>query len=249
MELTHEKTTVQWKTFYQIAALMALLIVLAGLVDTVTSMLAGEARENSTVSVVEWFSSFQNNRFYAFSNLGVINMITLSLGTPIYLALYHAHRRVRPTLAALAAVSFFTGVAIYLSSNTVFSMFALSQQYASASEAQKPALVAAGTALLAQGADLTPGTFMGFFFTQTAGILISIAMLQGRVFNQWAARFGLAGYGITSIFFVLTAFVPRLFDTAMLLAAPGGLLLIVYQILLAREFSRISRQLRSEHNG
>ena len=242
MEVLNVKTNPPWKTLYKTAALMALLIVLAGLIDTITSMLAGAARENSTVSVVEWFSLFQNSRFSAFSNLGLINITTLTLSIPIYVALFHAHWRTQPAFAALAAVFFFMGVAIYISSNAVFSMFALSQQYAVAAEAQKPALEAAGRALLAQGADLTPGTFMGLFFTQVAGFLITSVLLKGRVFGKWIGWFGLAGYILTSIFFVLAAFVPGEFDTAIVVAMPGGLLLLAYQIMLAQGFLQLARQ-------
>ena len=248
METSNVKTNPQWKTFYRTAAIMALLIVVAGLTDTITSMLGGEVRENTAISVVEWFSLFQNKPFYAFSYLGVINITTLTLSIPIYLALCHAHWRTQPGFAALAAVLFFVGITIYISSNTVFSMFALSRQYAAASEIQKPALEAIGRALLAQGADLTPGTFMGFFFTQAAGLLITGVMLQGRVFGRWAGRFGLVGYLLTFIFFVLAAFVPESFDLAMGFAMSGGPLLLVYQIMLAWGFFHLAGQSRSEND-
>ena len=120
-------------------------------------------------------------------------------------------------------------------------MYALSSQYQAAAEAQKPELVASGRALLSQGADLTPGTFMGFFFTQLAGLLITSVMFQAGVFSKWAAGFGLAGYITTSIFFVLAAFVPAGFDTAMGLAMIGGPLLMVYQILLSRRFFQLAK--------
>lgn len=235
-------TDASWKSFYKVAAILALLIVLAGLVDTVSSMLGGEAQENSTIDVAEFFALFQRRPFYAFSYLGMINIITLSLGIPIYLALYHAHRQAQPALAALAAVLFFIGTAIYISSNTVFSLFALSRQYAAAAEAQKPLLEASGRALLAQGADLTPGTFMGFFFTQLAGLLVTGGvMLPGKVFSKWTAWSGLAGFVLTSIFFVLSAFLPQRFALAMGFAMPGGLLLMAYQIMLARRFLQLAR--------
>jgi hypothetical protein len=233
------ETNAQWKAFYKMAGAMALLIVLAGLVDIITSMMGGEARDNSTVSIVEWFTLFQTNRFYAFSNLGFINITTLTLGIPIYIALYNAHRRDQPAFAALASILFFIGVAVYISSNTVFPMYALSKQYAVATDAQRPLLEAAGRAALAQGADLTPGTFMGFFFTQTAGILVTCVMLQGGVFSKWTAWAGLAGFSLTSVFFVLAAFVPENYHTAMIFFMPGGLLLMAYQIMLARRFFQL----------
>ncbi len=234
------ETNTQWKAFYKMAGTMALLIALAGMIDAITSM-GVEARDNSTVSIIEWFTLFQTNRFHAFSNLGVINIITLSLGIPIYLALCHAHWQEKPAFSALAAVLFFIGAAIYFSSNTVFPLFAVSRQYAIAAESQKPLLEAAGISLLAQGADLTPGTFMGFFFTQTAGLLITSLMLCGRLFSKWVAMTGLAGFILTSIFFILAAFAPGNYDTAMVFAMTGGLLLLVYQIMLGRRFFQLGR--------
>ncbi len=228
------------KALYRVAGVMALAIVLAGLIDAITSM-GMEARDNSTVSVIEWLTLFQTNRFAAFSLLGVINITTLSLCIPIYLAFTQAFRQHRPAFALLASVLFFIGTAVYLSSNTVFSMFAISQQYATATEAQKSLLEAAGRALLMQGADLTPGTFIGLFFTQIAGLLVTSMMLRGVVFGKWTRRLGLVGFSLMSVFFILTAFVPNQYNTAMLIAAPGAIFMIAYQILLARRFFQLGR--------
>ena len=241
MEHTKIENNTQWKAFYKMAGTMALLIVIAGLVDALTSNMGAGARENSSISISEWFTLFQTNRFSAFSCLGMINIITLSLSIPVYLALYHAHRRDHPAFAALAAILFFIGTAVYISSNTVFPLFALSKQYAVAAEAQKPLLEAAGRALLAQGADLTPGTFLGLLFTQIAGLLITSVMLRDRVFGKWIGGVGLVGFGLTTVFFTLAAFAPENFATAMLFAMPGGLILMAYQIMLARRFFQLGR--------
>lgn len=223
------------KALYQVAGTMALLIALAGLIDALTSM-GIEARDNRTVQAAEWFRLFQANRLAAFSSLGAINIITLSLGIPVYLAFNQAYRQQRPARVAFASVLFFAGTAVYLSSNAVFSLFALSQQVPAATAAQKPVLEAAAGALLAQGADLTSGTFPGLLLTQAAGLLMTSAMLRGSVFGRWAGRAGLAGFSLMIVFFSLTAFAPEHYAAAMLLAAPGGLLLTVYQLLLARAF-------------
>ncbi len=246
MERSNNKTTDPWQALYKTAAVLAMLIVLAGLIDTITSMLGGEVRQNSAIGIVEWFSLFQNRPFSAFSYLGLINMVTLSLSAPIFLALCRAHWKTQPAFAALATVFFFMGVAIYISTNTVFSLFALSRQYAAAAEAQKPFLEASGRALLALGADLTPGTFKGFFFTQMAGLLMTGVMLRGRVFGKWTGWFGLAGYILMSIFFVLAAFVPESFNLAVAVSMPGGLLLLAYHILLAKGFFQLSRQSKEQ---
>ena len=239
MTLPDTENDARWKDFYKFAGAMAILIVLAGLADMVVSMMGGEARENSTIPVVEWFELLQTLPIIALSNLGLINIITQVLGIPIYLALFNAHRRVNPGFAALSAILFFMGTAIYISSNTVFSMLALSRQYLVAVDAQKVLLEAAGRAALAHGADLTPGTYMGFLFTQTAGLIMALVILRGGIFSKLTGWVGLLGFSCMLIFFSLAAFAPAQFATAMLIAIPGGLLLIAYQLLIARKLFRM----------
>jgi hypothetical protein len=240
MEQTIITRDTQSKPLYRVAGTLALLIVLAGLIDALTSM-GIEARDNSSIHVIEWFTLYQTNPFAAFSRLGIINMITLSLGIPIYLAFNQAYQQGKPALAAFASILFCIGTAVYLSSNTVFPLFAVSQQYAAATEAQKPLLEAAGQALLVQGADLTSGTFLGLFLTQIAGILITSGMLKGDKFGKWTGWAGLIGFSLMLLFFFLTAFVPQGYDTAVLISAPGGLILMTYQIMLARRFFQLGK--------
>ena len=117
----------------------------------------------------------------------------------------------------------------------------MGKQYALAVEVQKPVLEAAGRALLAQGADLTPGTFMGLILTQTAGLLITSVMLRGHVFGKWTGGIGLVGYSLTTVFFILAAFTPEHYDTAMVFVMPGGLILLSYQIMLAYKFFQLAK--------
>lgn len=238
-----DKKTVEndrWNRFFQLAAISALLIVVVGLTDTITSMISGETRENLSIDIVDWFIMLQTHRFAALGNLGFFNILTLSLGIPVYLALCRLHWTTDPGQAALALTLFVLGVGIYISSNTIFALMALSDQYATASAMQRPVLEQAGQALLARGADLSAGTFMGFFFTQCAGLLMTFVVLRGGVFSKTLASLGLAGFTVMSIFFVMAAFVPAQFVTAMIISAPGGLLLIVYHILLARRLFQLA---------
>lgn len=223
----------QWKAFYRVAAGAALLIVLVGILDIVLSMSAGEARANSAITVTEWFSLLQTNPVNALSNLGMINLITLSLGIPVYLALFYVHQRSNPAFAALAALLFFIGAAVYFSSNSVFSMLALSSQYAAASAAEKPLLEAAGRAALALGADLTPGTLLGLCFAQAGGFLMALVMLRSDLFGKWTTWLGVFGFGCMLVFFPFAAFAPDQFTIAMLISMFGGLALMAYHILLA----------------
>lgn len=222
-----------WKNFYTFAGLAALLIVAAGIADTILSMVAGEAAPNHAVPATEWFHLFETNPITALSNLGLINIITLSLGIPVYLALLHVHRQTNPAFAGLAATLYFIGVAIYISSNTVFSMLAISSQYALASDSQRVFLEEAARAALAQGADLTPGTFMGLGYTQLGGLIMALILLRAGVFSKKTAWPGILGFTCMLIFFTLAAFSPQLFSTAMLTSLIGGLALMIYHILIA----------------
>ncbi len=114
-----------------------------------------------------------------------------TLGIPVFFALFGAHRRVNVTYAALAMVISFIGVAVFLATNRAFSMLDLSSQYlAATSDAQRAVLAAAGKAMLSVGQSHTPGTFLGFFLSEVAGMIISIVMLRGKVFNKVTAYVG-----------------------------------------------------------
>ena len=230
-----------WKPFYRVAALAALLIVATGLTDSIVSMSAGETTVNSAVTVTEWFALLAAHPFAALGNLGLFNLITLTLGIPVYIALVHAHRETDPAFAALAAVSFFIGAAVYFASSTIFPMLSLSSQYAAASAADKPLLEAAGRALLASGVDLSAGTFLGFLFSQTAGVIMGIVLIRGKLFGRVTGWLGLIGFSVMLVFFFMSAFTPEKFNTAMLISAPAGLLLMAYQVLLAVNFFKSAK--------
>lgn len=229
-----------WNRLYQLAAVAALLIVGVGLMDAITSMLEGEVRENTAIPVVDWFVLLQTQRLSALGNLGLFNILTLCLGIPLYLALVQLHWTVNPAYAILALILYILGVGIYVSSNTIFSMLALSNQYTIAPATQRPLLEAAGRALLARGADLTPGTFMGFLLTQSAALLMTFVVGRGAIFRPATAWLGMAGFAIMSIFFFMAAFLPAQFATAILISAPGGILLMAYHLLLARRLFQLA---------
>lgn len=172
-----------------------------------------------------------------------LNIVNLALTIPIFLALYDAHRRVNKAYAALATILFFIGTAIYIAQNTAFPLLELSGQYAAATtESEKSLLVAAGKAVLAQGEDLTPGTFMGFFFTEFAGIVMALVMFRSRIFSKLTALVGILAYGLLLIFNICTAFVPAIYDVAVLIfGTGGGLLIMAWNILIARRLFQLGR--------
>jgi hypothetical protein len=229
-----------WKNLYRLGGAAALGTVLVGMIEIGITFLPGG---NGTYKTVfDWFTLFQNNSFMGLRNLGLLNIFFNALALPIFFALYGAHRRTSQTLAALAMIISFVGVAVFYATNRAFAMLDLSHQYALATtEAQKAVLAAAGQAMLSVGQSHTPGTFMAFFLSESAGILISIVMLRDKLFSQVNAYVGILGFGCLLIFEIITSFVPALQSVAMILAMLGGILSMVWDILLARKLFQLAK--------
>ena len=183
-----------WKSLYKVGGVAALMAVMAFLLDIAISF-GGEDFNPATLTAVEWFSLFQGNGLAGLRALGFINIISLTVSVSLYFALYGAHRREKQVAAGLALILFLLGAAIYISNNAAIPILVLSEKYAlAATEAQRTLIAAAGEAVLARGADFTPGSFIGFFYTEMAGLAFSFVMLHGRSFGRVTAILGILGF-------------------------------------------------------
>jgi uncharacterized membrane protein len=121
-------------------------------------------------------------------------------------------------------------------------MLDLSRQYTQAStEAERALLSAAGQAMLAVGESHTPGTFLAFFFSEVAGIMISLVMLRSRVFPAFSAYAGMFGFGMLLVFDICTSFVPALSSVVLIFAMIGGLLNITWYIVISLRLFRLAQ--------
>ena len=236
-----ETADITWKNLYIVGGTTALITIGVGVIEILITFLPGGNVSYETV--IDWFTLFQHNWFLGLRNLGFLNIFLTLLGIPTFLALYGAHRQVNQAFAMLAMIISFIGVAVFLATNRAFAMFELSHQYAAATTAaQQATIVAAGQTMLSIGKSHTLGSFLGFFLSEVAGIIISGVMLQGKIFSKVAAYAGVAGFSILLIFDIISAFVPRLDNMAMIFAMIGGLLTMVWHILLARRFFQLGRE-------
>jgi hypothetical protein len=229
-----------WKSLYRLGGAAALGTVLVGVVEIGITFLPGG---NGTYETVfDWFTLFQNNSFMGLRNLGLLNIFLTALGIPTFFALYGVHRKTGQTLVALAMIISFIGVAVFYATNRAFAMLDISNQYALATtEAQKAILAAAGQAMLSVGQSHTPGTFMAFFLSESAGILISFVMLRDKLFSLTNAYAGILGFSFLLIFEVITSFLPALQNVAMILAMLGGILSMIWDIMLARRLFQLAK--------
>jgi hypothetical protein len=137
----------------------------------------------------------------------------------------------------------FIGVAVFYATNRAFAMLDISNQYALAStEAQRSILAAAGQAMLSVGQSHTPGTFIAFFLSESASLLISAAMLRGKVFGKANAYVGFSGFSLMLIFEVSASFVPALQGVAMIFAMLGGILSLIWEIMVALKLFQLGKE-------
>ena len=236
----------KWNSIYKLGGIAALGTVLVGLFESLIQFLPGG--NVSPKTVLDWFMLFQESPFMGLRNLGLLNIFLDALAIPVYLALYAAHRRnSKQPLAMLAMIISFLGIGVFFGTNRAFPMLALSNQYAvAATDTQRAMLEAAGQSMLSVGASHMPGTFLGFFLIEVAGILISVVMLQEKVFSKVAAYAGILGFGILLVVEFLTSFVSGLQDVTIFLFMFGGLFSMVWDILIARRLFQLRQNVSIE---
>lgn len=227
-------------TLYKLGGAAALLIVLTALLEIILTFLPGGYASADTVS--DWFTLFQNNWFLGLRNLGLLNIVMTMLGIPMFFALYTVHQKVEQPFATLALIISLLGVAVFYATNRALPMLGLSHHYAVATtDAQRALFSAAGQAMLSVGESHTPGTFIGFFLSEVAGILMSIVMLRSKIFNTPNAYCGILGFGLLLVFEVCSSFVPAFSDVVLLFAMGGGLSSMAWYILIAQRLFQLGR--------
>lgn len=121
-------------------------------------------------------------------------------------------------------------------------MLDISNQFALAtSEAQRSILAAAGQAMLSVGQSHTPGTFIAFFLSESASLLMSVVMLRGKLFSKAIVYVGFIGFTFMLIFEICASFGHSMQGLVMILAMAGGILSLFWEVLVAQRFFQLSR--------
>lgn len=229
-----ESNDTSWQSIYRLGGAAAVMAVLIAVAEIGITFLPGGQMSDGALSVVDWFRLFHTNWFMGLRNLGLLNIGFNVMELLIFFALYGAHRRMNQAYGALALILAVLGVAVFFATNRAFAMLALSSQYAAATtDAQRAVLEAAGQAMLSVGQSHTPGTFMAFVLSETAGLTISMVMLREHLFSRASAYAGIGGFGLLLIFEVVSSFIPAWSGVAMVTAMLGGLLTMAWYSLIA----------------
>ncbi len=168
-------------------------------------------------TAIGYFELFQSNWLIGLLDLDLLGMVAYVLLVPVILALYVTLRRYGEGLMAVATTLFFVGISTFFATNTAFSLFSLSGQYAAATtEAERAMFLAAGEASLTT---FNVGAFqVSYVIVSAAWLMIAVVMLRSTVFTRSTAYSGILT-GATAIGAVALEHTPIVGDIFALLVA------------------------------
>jgi hypothetical protein len=239
----------EWKSLYRVGGMAALI---AGVLFR--RNLAAEielfSQHTPPVTVGNWFALLQSNRLLGLAFLNIFDIVDYALVGLMFLALYAILRQANRSYMAIATTLAFVGIAVYLASNTAFSMLSLSDQYAAATtDAQRIMLLAAGQAMLAMNRFSNPGAhpgaggYMSLLLIAVAGMITSVVMLRSAVFNRATAYVGILASAFDLAYCVAYVFVPAV-DSELLAVCfipAAGLLLMIWHIMVGWRLYQLGR--------
>jgi hypothetical protein len=234
----HEK---QWKSIYKLGAFAVIIVLLGTVLDLIFGMVTGGDLSAIPQTAVGRFEQLHDNCILGLYNLDLLNVINQIIMIPVAFALYAAHRRANVSWSLLAFVIFLTGTIVFITANTALPMFELSRKYALATgEHQQTLYSAAGEALLAQGAHGSLGVFFSFLLPNIGLLIMAFVMLRGKVFGKTNAIIGIIGLSLLIVYIVIVSFVPSARTGATAIAAPGGILVMIWMVLFCIRLFKIS---------
>ena len=248
MDESHAETPwSDWKPLYRVGGAAALIAagleIAAALIGVISSYTSGPPPS----TVIGFFTLLQHNRLLGLVDLGLFDIAALALLVPMFLAVYIALRRASASFMAIATTLYFVGIAVYLATETAFSLLSLSDQYAAATtDAQRSLFLAAGQAMLADQVGAGTGTYMAFVLVGVAGLIIATVMLRSKIFGKVTASVGILANAIILAYYIGLAFVSIRLTIGVLLFWTSGLLSLIWYILIARRLFMLAQGISKE---
>lgn len=242
--------TSEWSALYRaggVAALLAGLLFRRNLAVEV-SLFSPQA---PPAGAADAFALLQAQPLLGLTYLHIFDVANYALLAVVLLALYVLLRRASQSAMAVATALGLLGIVVYLASNTALSMYALSERYAGAGEAERAALLAAGQTLMAfnhfgaSGAHPGSAGYLSLLLVAVAGMAISLVMRRSGIFHRATAYVGILASACDLAYCVAYALVPADGHLLAVLFIPaGGLFLMVWHILIGVKLYRLGRPAR-----
>ena len=230
----------QWKAIYLFGGITAFIVFGLTLSDIIIgSMTSGDLSQLPQTAIAR-FEEFQENWLIGLYHLDMLNVIISATMIPAFFALFALHREIKPATSSIVLIIFLVATTIFITTNTALPMIHLSEKYYStASETQKVLYASAGEALLVRGEHGSPGVFIGFCLLTISNIFISFVMLNARVFKNIVGYLGIIGSLSLLVYILLVTFFPSVKSIAVIIAAPGGILVLAWYLLVAIKLVKV----------
>lgn len=231
------------KNLYLTGAVTAIIVILLTILDIIAGSATGGDLTAIPLTTTDKFSQLQQNKLLGLYNLDLLNLIVSLFFIPTFVAICLALKNENEAFSLLSLIIFAIGTTVFITNNAALSMLELSQKFQTAETIeQRNIFAAAGEALLSKGAHGSIGVFPGFVLITFSELLISLAMLKGVMFSKATAYFGIFGTTLLLIYLIMVTFVPSSKELAILLAAPGGILSLIWMILFTIRLARLSNK-------
>jgi len=198
-------------------------------------------------TVLEWFTLFRTHPVTGLFFLGFADIFIMILWVPLAIAIFYALGQYGKTWARIALAFVIVGVAVYLATNTAFSMLSLNHKYAiAATETEKNNILAAGQVLVAIS-EGTGGQYSGMPLVWLAGLILSVIMRRSNVFSKSIAWTGILGLGLLFASMPFAGYATTGPMTAIEKAivaitySGGGLLSLVWYILVGLKLMNLGQ--------
>jgi len=223
----------QWKKIYLFGGVTAFIVFGLTLSDIIIGSMTSGDLTLLPQTATERFLEFQESWLIGLYHLDMLNVLISAAMIPVFFALSALHHKIKPATSSMALILFLVAVTIFITTNTALPMLQLSgKYYSTTSETQRVMYASAGEALLVRGEHGTPGVFIGFFLLTMSNLFISFVMLNARIFNKIAGYLGIIGSFSLLIYIFLVTFFPGIRSIAVIIAAPGGILVLAWYLLI-----------------
>jgi hypothetical protein len=222
-----DTTDSRWNWLYKVASIAALITAVLIMVQMIVFILWPPPS-----TAIDYFNLFQDNALLGLLALDLLYVIDNVLLIPILLALYVALRKTNESFMIIGAALGFVGIAALFASNTAVNMHFLSGQYAAAAtDAQRSLFLAAGEAMLAVYFGTAYHMYM--ILGSVALVIISIVMLQSKIFSKATAYMGILANALA-----LGLYVPKIGIYILLFSV---VFLLVWYILITRRLFQLGQ--------
>ena len=235
--LSHQTPSIRTtlKSLYRVGGAAALIAAMFALTQIIIEIIGvGFMHIEVPTTIIGWFLLLQSQTLLGLTELTMFQIPAFIFCVPAFLALYVALKRSNGAYVMVATALAFLGIAVYISSNTVFSMLSLSGQYAAATtDEQRSMLLAAGQAMLAiyQGISVN----VGLFLFMVAILMVSGIMLRSNIFDSATAYVGILAGVVALAYYISSAFT----QMAIFILEAAGIFFVVWVILVGRRLIQL----------